>query len=116
MSAFIRTRTLSGELWFDEAGAVGLASQPLGSLLGAVHRAGAAPLYYVLLHIWISLLRQRRDRHPHLLAADRAGSIPAAMWAGWSLGGERAGIFAAVLFAFSSFLTPLRGRRPSPMS
>ena len=55
VSAFIRTRTLSGELWFDEAGAVGLASQPLGSLLGAVHRAGAAPLYYVLLHFWISL-------------------------------------------------------------
>jgi hypothetical protein len=43
-SAFIRTRTLSGELWFGEAGAVGLATQPLGSLLGAVHRAGAAVL------------------------------------------------------------------------
>ncbi len=27
------------------------------------------------------------------------------MWTAWSLAGRRAGIFAAVLFAFSSFLT-----------
>jgi mannosyltransferase len=105
VSAFIRTRTLSGELWFDEAGAVGLASQPLGSLLGAVHRAGAAPLYYVLLHIWISLFGSGEAvTHTFSLLIGLV-SIPAAMWVGWSLGGQRAGIFAAVLFAFSSFLT-----------
>jgi mannosyltransferase len=104
-SAFIRTRTLSGELWFNEAGAVGLASQPLGSLLGAVHRAGAAPLYYVLLHIWISLFGNGEDvTHVFSLLIGLA-SIPLAMWVGWSLAGRRAGIFAAVLFAFSSFLT-----------
>ena len=105
VSAFIRTRTLSGELWFDEAGAVGLASQPFGSLLGAVHRAGAAPLYYVLLHIWISLLGNGETVTHTLSLVIGLVSIPAAMWAGWSLGGERAGIFAAVLFAFSSFLS-----------
>ena len=105
VSAFIRTRTLSGELWFDEAGAVGLASQPFGSLLGAVHRAGAAPLYYVLLHIWISLLGNSETVTHTLSLVIGLVSIPAAMWAGWSLGGERAGIFAAVLFAFSSFLS-----------
>jgi uncharacterized membrane protein len=104
-SAFIRTRTLSGELWFNEAGAVGLASHPLGSLLGAVHRAGAAPLYYVLLHIWISLFGSGETvTHTFSLIVGLV-SIPAAMWTGWSLGGERAGIFAAVLFAFGSFLT-----------
>jgi len=27
------------------------------------------------------------------------------MWAGWSLFGRRAGMLAAVLFAFSAFLT-----------
>ena len=27
------------------------------------------------------------------------------MWAGWSLFGKRAGMYAAVLFAFSTFLT-----------
>jgi hypothetical protein len=104
-SAFIRTRTLSGELWFDEAGAVGLASQPLGSLLGAVHRAGAAPLYYLLLHVWISLFGNGEAVTHTLSLLIGLASIPVAMWVGWSLAGARAGIFAAVLFAFSSFLT-----------
>ncbi len=104
-SAFIRTRTLSGELWFNEAGAVGLATQPLGSLLGAVHRAGAAPLYYVLLHIWISLFGSGETvTHVFSLIVGLA-SIPAATWTAWSLAGQRAAIFAAVLFAFGSFLT-----------
>jgi hypothetical protein len=105
VSAFIRTRTLSGELWFGEAGAVGLASQPLGSLLGVVHRAGAAPLYYLLLHIWISLFGSGETvTHVFSLLIGLA-TIPVAMWTAWSLAGRRAGIFAAVLFAFSSFLT-----------
>jgi len=104
-SAFIRTRTLSGQLWFDEAGAVGLASQPLGSLLGAVHRAGAAPLYYVLLHIWISLFGSGATATHVFSLLIGLATIPVAMWVGWSVAGQRAGIFAAVLFAFSSFLT-----------
>jgi hypothetical protein len=105
ISAFIRTRTLSGQLWFNEAGAVGLASHPLGSLLGAVHRAGAAPLYYVLLHIWISLFGSGESATHALSLVLGLASIPVAMWTAWSLAGRRAGIFAAVLFAFSSFLT-----------
>jgi mannosyltransferase len=105
LSAFIRTRTLSGQLWFDEAGAVGLASHPLGSLLGAVHRAGAAPLYYLLLHVWISLFGSGVSATHGFSLVLGLLTIPVAMWTGWSLAGRRAGIFAAVLFAFSSFLT-----------
>jgi mannosyltransferase len=105
ISAFIRTRTLSGQLWFNEAGAVGLASHPLGSLLGAVHRAGAAPLYYLLLHIWISAFGSGASATHGFSLVLGLLSIPVAMWTGWSLAGRRAGIFAAVLFAFSSFLT-----------
>ncbi|MFL5864589.1 MAG: glycosyltransferase family 39 protein [Solirubrobacteraceae bacterium] len=105
ISAFIRTRTLSGELWFDEAGAVGLASHSLGSLLGAVHRAGAAPLYYVLLHIWMSMFGSSEASTHGLSLLLGLACVPAAMWTAWSVAGRRAGIFAAVLFAFSSFLT-----------
>jgi hypothetical protein len=105
LSAFIRTRTLSGQLWFDEAGAIGLAGQPLGSLLGAVHRAGAAPLYYVLLHIWMSVFGSGESATHALSLILGLLTIPVAMWTAWSLDGRRAGIFAAVLFAFSSFLT-----------
>ncbi|MGZ4348946.1 MAG: glycosyltransferase family 39 protein [Solirubrobacteraceae bacterium] len=105
VSAFIRTRTLSGELWSNEAGAVGLASHSLGSLLGAVHRAGAAPLYYLMLHAWISLFGSSETSTHGLSLLLGVLSVPAAMWAGWSTAGRRAGIFAAVLFAFGSFLT-----------
>jgi mannosyltransferase len=105
MSAFIRTRTLSGELWFDEAGAVGLASHSLGSLLGAVHRAGAAPLYYLVLHVWMSVFGSGDGATHTLSLLLGLLSVPVAMWVGWSIAGRRAGIFAAVLFAFSSFLT-----------
>ena len=105
ISAFVRTRTLSGELWFNEAGAVGLASHPLGSLLGAVHRAGAAPLYYLVLHVWVSLFGAGEAATHSLSLLLGVLSVPVAMWTGWSIAGRRAGIFAAVLFAFSSFLT-----------
>jgi hypothetical protein len=105
LSAFIRSRTLGGELWFDEAGAVGLASHSLGSLLGAVHRAGAAPLYYLVLHVWISALGSGETATHSLSLLLGVLSVPVAMWTGWSIAGRRAGIFAAVLFAFSSFLT-----------
>ena len=105
VSAFIRSRALSGEFWFDEAGAIGLASQSFGSLFGAVPRAGAAPLYYVLLHIWIDLFGNGASATHALSLLLGLISIPVAMWTAWSLGGQRAGIFAAVLFAFSSFLT-----------
>ncbi len=105
VSAFIRSRTLSGELWFGEAGAIGLASHSFGSMFGAVHRAGAAPLYYVILHIWISLFGNGESATHLLSLLLGLISVPVAMWTGWSLAGQRAGIFAAVLFAFSSFLT-----------
>ena len=105
ISAFLRTRTLSGELWFQEAGAVGLASHSAGTLLGAVGDAGAAPLYYVLLHVWMQVAGSGESATHGLSLLIGLLSIPAAMWAGWSLAGRRAGFFAAVLFAFSSFLT-----------
>ena len=105
ISAFVRTRTLSGELWFNEAGAVGLASHPLASLLGAVHRAGAAPLYYLVLHVWVSLFGAGETATHSLSLLLGLLSVPAAMWTGWSIAGRRAGIFARA--------TP---RRPNPMS
>lgn len=105
ISAVLRSRQLSGELWFDEAGAVGLASQSLGSLPGALRAAGASPLYYVVLHFWIDGFGSGEAATHALSLLIGLVSIPAAMWTGWSMGGRRAGIFAAVLFAFSSFLT-----------
>jgi mannosyltransferase len=105
ISAFLRTRQLSGQLWFDEAGAVGIASHTLGQLPGVVRHNGTAPLYYGLLHVWISIFGASEAATRALSVGCALLTIPAACWAGWSLGGRRAGIFAAILFAFSAYLT-----------
>ena len=105
VSAFLRTRVLSGELWFNEAIATGIASHSLNAIFGVLRRGGSAPLYYLLLHFWISAFGSSESATHSLSVLFGLLSIPAAMWAGWSLFGRRAGMFAAVLFAFSAFLT-----------
>ncbi len=105
VSAFVRTRVLSGELWFNEAIATGIASHSVSSMFGVLRQGGSAPLYYLVLHFWISLFGSGESTTHALSVLLGLLSIPAAMWAGWSLFGRRAGFFAAVLFAFSAFLT-----------
>jgi mannosyltransferase len=105
VSAIIRTRTLSGELWFAEADAIGIAHHSIAQLPGVLRAEGASPLYYLLLHVWISLFGMTEATTHGLSLLIGLVTIPMAMWVGWSTGGRRAGIFAALLFALSSFLT-----------
>jgi mannosyltransferase len=44
-----------GALWLDEAQSVAFASLPLHEIPGALREDGAPPLYYVVLHGWMSL-------------------------------------------------------------
>jgi len=44
----------SSKLWLDEALGVNIASAPFGQIVGHLRNDGAPPLYYVLLHFWIS--------------------------------------------------------------
>lgn len=105
ISTVIRTRYLGGEFWSDEAIAVGVASHPLGAIPGILRHDGSAPLYYVVLHIWISLFGSSESATHALSLLVGLAFIPLAMWSGWSLFGRRAGMIAATLFAFSAFLT-----------
>jgi mannosyltransferase len=105
ISAVLRTRELSSQLWFAEADAVGLAQHPLGQLPGLLRAEGGAPLYYLLLHVWIALLGDSVSVVHALSLIISLLCVPLAMWVGWELGGRRAGWFAALLFAFSSYLT-----------
>ncbi|HEY2439487.1 MAG TPA: glycosyltransferase family 39 protein [Solirubrobacteraceae bacterium] len=105
ISAVLRTRALHGQLWFEEAIATGLAQHSFGALPGVLREAGSAPLYYVLLHIWIDLFGATQTATHALSLIVGLLTVPVAMWAAWSIAGRRAGIFAAILFAFSSFLT-----------
>lgn len=105
ISVVIRTRYIGGQFWSDEAVAVGIASHPLGQIPGLLRQQGSTPLYYLILHIWISLFGSGESATHALSLLIAIVSIPLAMWFGWSLAGRRAGIYAAALFAFSSFFT-----------
>ena len=105
ISAVLRTRYINGQFWSDEAIAVGIASHPLGQIPGILRHDGSAPLYYAVLHIWIDLFGSGETATHILSLLIGMISIPLAMWAGWSIGGRRAGMLAAVLFAFSAFFT-----------
>jgi mannosyltransferase len=105
ISAFIRTRYITGQFWEDEALTTGIASHSLSAIPGILRHDGSPPLFYLLLHVWISIFGASEAATHALALLFGLLCIPAGMWAGWSLFGRRAGVYAAVLFAFSTFLT-----------
>jgi 4-amino-4-deoxy-L-arabinose transferase-like glycosyltransferase len=105
VSVFIRTRYISGQFWMDEAITTGIASHPLSAIPGILRHDGSPPLFYLLLHVWMSVFGSTESATHSLSLLFGLLTIPAGMWAGWSLFGRRAGFMAAVLFAFSSWLT-----------
>jgi len=109
ISAFIRSRLLGGVLWYTEANAVGIASHPLRQIPGLLRHGGGAPLYYLLLHLWIEAFGVGESAVHGLSLLFGLLAVPAAMWVGWTLWGRRAGVMAATLVAFSSFLTVYAG-------
>jgi mannosyltransferase len=105
LSAYIRTRYISGQFWMDEAITTGIASHSLTAIPGILRHDGSPPLFYLLLHFWIKLFGNTESATHSLPLLFGLLCIPAGMWAGWSLFGRRAGWYAGVLFAFSTFLT-----------
>jgi len=105
ISAYMRTRFITGQFWMDEAITTGIASHSLTAIPGILRHDGSPPLFYLLLHFWIAAFGSSEAATHALPLLFGLLTIPVAMWAGWSLFGRRAGIYAAVLFAFSAFLT-----------
>ncbi|MDQ6810433.1 MAG: glycosyltransferase family 39 protein, partial [Actinomycetota bacterium] len=105
VSAFIRTRYIGGQFWMDEAITTGIASHSLSAIPGILRHDGSPPLFYLLLHLWMSVFGSSEAATHALPLLLGLATIPVGMWAGWSLFGRRAGLIAAVLFAFSTFLT-----------
>ena len=105
ISALLRSRQLGGELWFNEAIAVGIATRSFGGVLHASHVGGSAPLYYLLLHFWVDAFGDHESQARGLSLLCSLLTVPVAGWAGWSLAGPRAALYAAILFAFSSVFT-----------
>ena len=105
LSVLLRTRVLDASLWIDEGISVGIASHAPTDIPGLLKQDGSPPLYYLLLHAWIAVAGtgEAALRIPSLLFA--LATVPAALWAGRSLFGVRAGWLCAVLAAVMPFLT-----------
>jgi mannosyltransferase len=104
-SLFVRTRAIDGPFWIDEGLTVGIASFPISEIPGVLRQDGSPPLYYLLLHVWIDVFGSSEASTHALSVVFALLAVPAALWAGWSLFGRRAGWIAAALAAVNPFLT-----------
>jgi mannosyltransferase len=105
LSLLLRTRALLAGFWIDEGLSVGIASHPLTDIPSVLHLDGSPPLYYMLLHVWISIFGNGEGETHGMSVGFALLSIPAALWAGRSLGGPRAGWMAAIVASLHPFLT-----------
>jgi hypothetical protein len=105
ISAYMRSRALSGQLWIDEAITTGISAHPVSAIPGILRHDGNPPLYYLLLHFWMRAFGTSESATHALSLLFGLATIPVAMWAGWSLFGRRVGLIAGVLFAFNAWLT-----------
>ncbi len=105
VSVFLRSRYLSGQFWMDEGLSTGISSHSLTAIPGVLRHDGSPPLYYLLLHVWMSIFGNTESATHSLSLVFGLLTIPVGLWAGWSLFGERTGVITGVLFAFSSWLT-----------
>jgi mannosyltransferase len=105
LSAYMRSRYLNGQFWMDEGLSVGISSHALSAIPGVLRHDGSPPLYYMLLHVWMSVFGSSETATHTLSLLFGVLTIPAGTWVAWSLFGRRAALIAAVLFAFNPFLT-----------
>src|SRR5947209_7359924 len=105
VSAFLRSRYLSGQFWMDEGLSVGISSHSLAHIPGVLRHDGSPPLYYLLLHVWMSVFGSSETATHALSLVFGTLCVPAGAWVSWSLWGRRAGLIAAVLFALNPFIT-----------
>jgi mannosyltransferase len=105
LSLVLRTQALAPSLWIDEGLSIGIASHGLLEIPGLLAQDGSPPLYYLLLNVWIDVLGTEESRVRSLSLLFALLSVPAGLWAGWTLFNPRAGWIAAGLFAINPFLT-----------
>ncbi len=105
ISAVLRTRYLSGQFWMDEGLSVGISSHSLLSIPTVLRHDGSPPLYYLMLHVWMSVFGSSESSTHALSLIFGLLCIPAGTWVAWSLFGRWAAAIALVLFALNPFIT-----------
>lgn len=105
MSVLLRSQAIHARFWIDEGLSVGIADRPFTDIPGILRQDGAPPLYYLLLHVWMSFAGTGEGDTHALSLLFAVLCVPAGFWSGRTLFGRRAGWFAAVLLALSPYLT-----------
>ena len=105
LSILLRTRDFGVGFWIDEGLSVGIADRPLSDIPAALRLDGSPPLYYALLHVWISVFGSAETATHALSLLFAVLAVPAAWWAARGLFGPTAGLAAALLTATNPFLT-----------
>lgn len=81
-------------LWLDEALSVNIARLPLGDITGALRHDGHPPLYYLLLHGWMSVFGEGDVAVRALSGVFSVAAIPLLWVAGKRLGGTQVAWFS----------------------
>src|SRR5215213_5906366 len=104
-SLYLRTRFIGAAFWIDEGLSVGIAQHSLSSIPGILEQDGSPPLYYMALHVWMSLFGSTEQATQSLSLVFALLSVPAAYWAAGRVWGRRAAWFAAFVAALNPYLT-----------
>jgi mannosyltransferase len=105
-TVYLRTRQGDVGLWGDEGLSVGIADRPVTDIPSTLRQDGSPPLYYMLLHVWMSLVGRSEPQLHALSLVFAALAVPAGWWAAGALfESRRAAWFGALLFAVNPFLT-----------
>jgi len=102
LAVVVRFATVSA-LWLDEAQTVAIARLPLGDLAEGLRHDGAPPLFYVLLHGWMSVFGDGDLAVRFLPGVFGVAALPLAWLAGRRLGGPSVAWAAVLLLAASPF-------------
>ena len=105
LSVLLRTRDFNVGFWIDEGLSVGIADRPIGDIPGALRLDGSPPLYYTLLHLWISVFGSSEVATHALSLLFAVLTVPATWWAVRAVFGGRAAWMGALLAATNPFLT-----------
>ena len=105
-SLVLRAQHLHVGYWIDEGLSVGIADRPLGDIPSTLRLDGSPPLYYMLLHVWMSVVGSSGEAATAALSLLFAClAVPAAFVGVRLTLGARAGWIAAILTALNPFLT-----------
>src|SRR5947209_7873839 len=104
-SLAIRTYAIHVHFWVDEGLSVGIASHPLSKIPGLLRQDGSPPLYYLLLHVWMSWFGHGEAATHAFSLVFALLAIPVAYWAGASIFDRKTGVIGALFAAVVPYLT-----------